>query len=231
MNSSYDSSPLNPIPPVVWLLVLPIAAMEIALSLGGLGLAGGAVGIGWRNDAIQRFALSPEMLDQMLTLNQWPADGLMRFVTYPFVHYSFMNAVFGVVFLLALGKFVGEVFSPLSVLAIFVLSGVAAGVAYSLVPGVRFALVGAFPPVYGLIGAFTFIHWARLGAANGNRVMAFRLIGMLLGVQLLFGVLFGGTPLWIADLSGFAAGFGLSFLLGPGGPTQLVNRVRRRQGR
>jgi membrane associated rhomboid family serine protease len=228
MRDGYQNSPLNPIPPVVWLLVLPVAAMEIVLSAGGTGLAGGQLGIGWRNDALQRFALSPEMLDQMLASGQWPADWLMRFVTYPFVHYSFTNALFGVVFLLALGKFVGEVLSPLAVLAIFVLSGIAAGVVYSLVPGLRMALVGAFPPVYGLIGTFTFILWARLGAANANRARAFQLIGFLLAVQLLFGLIFGSDPTWIADLAGFAAGFGLSFVLGPGGPTQILNRVRRR---
>ena len=228
MQGGYNSSPLNPVPPIVWLLVLPIAAMEIVLSAGDLGLAGGAFGIGWRNDALQRFALPPEMLDQMISLGQYPLSLIQRFLTYPFVHTSFLSAVFAVAMLLALGKFVAEVFSPLSVIAVFIVSTLVGGLVYSAVPGLRLALHGGFPPVYGLIGAFTFILWARLGAVNANRAQAFTMIGFLMGINLLFGLLFGNDPTWIADLSGFAAGFALSFLVGPGGPTKLIRRLRQR---
>ena len=65
MRDGYDEHPVNPLPPVVWLLVLPIVAMEIVLSVGSYGIAGGPDAIGWRADALQRFALSPLMLDQM----------------------------------------------------------------------------------------------------------------------------------------------------------------------
>jgi hypothetical protein len=41
-------------------------------------------------------------------------------------------------------------------------------------------------------------------------------------------VLFGGSPDWIADLAGFGAGFGLSFLVAPGGPAAILRRLRRR---
>ncbi len=166
MQGGYNTSPLNPVPPVVWLLVLPIAAMEIVLSAGDLGLAGGAFGIGWRNDALQRFALPPEMLDQMISLGQYPLSLMQRFLSYPFVHTSFLSAVFAVAMLLALGKFVGDVFSPFGVIAVFIVSTLVAGLVYSAVPGLRLALYGAFPPVYGLIGAFTFIQWARLGCCQ-----------------------------------------------------------------
>jgi membrane associated rhomboid family serine protease len=228
LRDGFDTSPLNPIAPVVWLLVLPIAAMEIVLSLAGAGLAGGAGGIGWRSDAIQRFALSPRMLDVMIETGRWEPDFLMRFLAYPVVHGSFMHALFATVFLLALGKMVSEVFSPLSVLAVFFVSGVIGAVVYSLVPGVEAALLGAYPPVYGLIGAFTFILWARLGAVQAHRYRAFTLIGFLLGVQLVFGLIFGGGPEWIADVTSFAVGFGLSFLVGPGGPARMLRAIRQR---
>jgi membrane associated rhomboid family serine protease len=111
---------------------------------------------------------------------------------------------------------------------VFVASAVIAGIVYSLVPGLRAALIGAFPPVYGLIGAFTFIRWARLGALNANRTQAFSLIGFLLGIQLVFGAIFGGDAAWIADITGFAVGFGLSFLVGPGGPARMIRAARQR---
>lgn len=228
MREGYDAPPLNPIPGVVWLILLPIVAMELVVSAGTLGLAGGATGVGWRQEALQRFALSPEMLDQMIGTGRWTWDYLMRFISYGFVHGSFTHALLAAVFILAMGKFVAEIFSPWSVLAVFLIPLALGGAAYSLVPGVKMALFGAYPGAYGLIGAFTFIIWARLGAENANRARAFTLIAFLLGIQLMFGVLFGGSPDWVADLAGFAAGFGLSFLVGPGGPAQLLRAIRQR---
>ncbi len=228
MREGYDAPPLNPIPGVVWLILLPIVAMELVVSAGTLGLAGGATGVGWRQEALQRFALSPEMLDQMIGTGRWTWDYLMRFISYGFVHGSFTHALLAAVFILAMGKFVAEIFSPWSVLAVFLIPLALGGAAYSLVPGVKMALFGAYPGAYGLIGAFTFIIWARLGAENANRARAFTLIAFLLGIQLIFGVLFGGSPDWVADLAGFAVGFGLSFLVGPGGPAHLLRAIRQR---
>ena len=228
MREGYDAPPLNPIPGVVWLILLPIVAMELVVSAGTLGLAGGATGVGWRQEALQRFALSPEMLDQMIGTGRWTWDYLMRFISYGFIHRSFIHTLLAAVFILAMGKFVAEIFSPWSVLAVFFIPLALGGVAYSLVPGVKMALFGAFPGAYGLIGAFTFIIWARLGATHVNRARAFTLVGFLLGVQILLALLFGGTPEWVADLVGFTTGFGLSFLVGPGGPAHLLRAIRQR---
>ncbi len=228
MRPGFDEAPMNPLPPVVWLILLPIVAMEVALSAGGLGVAGGQAGIGWRSEALQRFALSPVMLDQMWQSGQVSADYLMRFLTYAFVHGNLTHAIFAAVFILALGKFVGEVFRGWAVAAVYLGAVLAGGLAYSLVPGLEVALYGAYPGAYGLIGAFTYILWAKLGAQHAQRGRAFSLIGFLLGIQLLFGVIFGGAPDWVADLAGFAAGFLLSFAVAPGGPAHLLRVIRQR---
>lgn len=228
MQDQYNEPPLNPLPPVVWMLLLPIIAMELVLSAGTMGFAGGADAVGWRSDAIQRFALAPTMLDQMLETGRFNADYAKRFLTYAFVHGNTTHALFASVFVLALGKFVGEVYRGWAVLVIFVGAVIAGGLVYSLVPGLKIALYGAYPGAYGLIGAFTFILWARLGAVHENRARAFTLIGFLLGIQLLFGALFGGAPDWIADVAGFATGFLLSFVVGPGGPVRLLQLIRQR---
>lgn len=228
MRPGFDEAPMNPLPPVLWLILLPVVAMEVVLSAGGLGLAGGQAGIGWRSEALQRFALSPLMLDQMWQTGRVSADYLMRFVTYAFVHGNLTHAIFATVFILALGKFVGEVFRGWAVAAVFLGAVLAGGLAYSLVPGLEVALYGAYPGAYGLIGAFTYILWAKLGAQHAQRGRAFSLIGFLLGIQLLFGVIFGGAPDWVADLAGFAAGFLLSFAVAPGGPAHLLRVIRQR---
>lgn len=223
-----NAPPLNPLPPVVWALALPLIAMEAVVALGAAGLAGGANGVGWRSQAIQRFAFDPDYLRLMWSAGEWPLDGLVRLASYPLVQVQVTQTVFAVVFLLALGKFVGEIFRAWAVLAVVIGSAIGAAVLYTLAP-VEAPLIGAWPPIYGLIGAFTYILWTGLGRRGGGGAMrAFSLIGMLLGVQLLFGVLFGTGTQWIADIAGFAVGFGLSFVVSPGGVARLRARLRQR---
>ena len=89
-------------------------------------------------------------------------------------------------------------------------------------------LVGGFPSVYGLIGAYTFLLWVRFGAMGENQYQAFTLIGFLLGIQLVFGVFFGSTSDWVAELAGFAFGFVLTPALVPGAFRRFLDRVRQR---
>lgn len=112
--------------------------------------------MGWRLDAIQRYAFSPDIFDWMVSNGVYPAEHMIRFVSYLFVHYNFTHALFGGVLLLAMGKMVGEVFSGWATLAIFVLSGVVGALGYAVILDSPTPLLGSYPGVYGLIGAFTF---------------------------------------------------------------------------
>ena len=228
MQHDPDAPPLNPLPPVVWLLVLPIVAVELIFSLGARGLVGGPGAVGWRLAAFQDYAFSGQVFDWMLSTGRFPPEHLLRFVAYPFIHVSFTHALFVVVFLLALGKMVGEVFRAWAVLAVFFSSSILGAVAYGGLLNDPVPLVGGYPGVYGLIGAFTFLLWVNLGAVGANQYRAFSLIGFLLGIQLLFRLLFGGANDWVADIAGFAAGFVLSFVVSPGGWGRLVARLRHR---
>jgi membrane associated rhomboid family serine protease len=225
MSDPQGEGAFNRLPTVVWLMVLPIIAMELALGLGGLTGADGAVG--WRLQAVQTFAYSPEAMRWMLATGNWGLEPGARVVTYAFVHPATLPALFAVAFVLALGKWVGEVFSAPAVLAIFLASAIGGALAFTLAGGAR-VLIGAFPAAYGLIGAFTFLLWVRLSAQGGPQGRAFSLIAMLMGVQLLFAVFIDTGMEWVADLGGFATGFGLSFLLVPGGPRRVLALIRRR---
>ncbi|SEQ11839.1 rhomboid family intramembrane serine protease [Thalassovita taeanensis] len=228
MSSPENESPVNPLPPVVVALFLLVIGIEAALWLGGRGLVGGPGAVGWRLEAVQRYAFSGPIFDWMLENNHWPFEHVMRFVTYPFVHASFTQAVFSGAMLLALGKMVGDVFSQLATLAVFMLSCVVGALAYGLFLSTPVPLMGAFPGVYGLIGAFTYLMWLRLGVLGEQQARAFSLIGFLMGIQLVFGILFGSQPDWVADVGGFAAGFALSFLVSPGGWSRLRARLRHK---
>lgn len=230
--------PLNPLPPVVWALALPMIVLEAVLQLAEAGLIGGQNGVGWRLTVLSRMAFVPDQLAWMIETRQFPMAELSRLLAYSFAHVSLTHAAFVVVFVLALGKFVSEVFRPWAVAVLFLGSAIGAAVLYTLilsvVPGLRLntgqmlPLVGGYPAAFGMIGAFTFVLWLRLGVTGGPSWRAFTLIGMMMAVRLLFGILFGGGPDWVADLAGFGVGFGLSFLVVPGGPARLLAHLRQR---
>lgn len=227
MRPGYDEHPINPLPPVVWLLAGPIIAGEILFGLGQTGLFGDQA-LGWRLDALQRFAFAPNALRWMTETGLWNWRDLARILTYPFVHGTLMHAVMVIVFILALGKMVGEVFRGWAVAAVFFAGSIAGALVYTLVPFTEGALYGGYPAAYGLIGAFTWLLWMKLGQVNANRSRAFMFIGFLMAVRLIFGVFFGVSDDWIADFSGFAAGFMLSFLVAPGGWRHMLSRIRKR---
>jgi membrane associated rhomboid family serine protease len=153
---------------------------------------------------------------------------LLRLVSYPLVHLNFTHALFVVVFLLALGKMVGEVFRPWAVLVVFFGATLAGALTYTALPFIHIPLIGGYPPVYGLIGAFTFLLWTNLADTGSSQYRAFSLIGMLMAIQLLFGLLFGGGWDWVAELAGFFVGFFLSFVVSPGGWARVKEKIRER---
>jgi membrane associated rhomboid family serine protease len=229
MDQDHYAPPLNPLPLIVWVLALPLIAMELALTLAEQGLVGGRQGIGWRVQAYERFGAFPELLKHQWETGGYPLEELHRLVSYSVVHGSFTHALFAVVMLLALGKMVGEVFRWWGVLVVVLGAAAIGALAYGfLVPGLRTPLIGAYPAVYGLIGAFTFLIFTNLARVGANKYRAFSLIGFLLFVQFIFGVLFGGGWDWVADVAGFAAGFLLSFVVSPGGFQRIREQLRQR---
>lgn len=228
MHKDLNAAPLNPLPVAVWILALPIVATELVLSAGATGLLSNPAAEGWRLDAVQRFGFFPDLMRAMVETGQFPWQGMVRLVSYPLVHGSFTHALMAVVILLALGKMVGEVFRTWAMVLVFLGSALVGALAYLLVPGLSTPLIGAYPAVYGMIGAFTFLLWVNLAAKGANQYRAFSLIGLLLGIQLLFGLLFGGGYEWVADIAGFATGFVLSFVVSPGGWGRVMAKLRRR---
>jgi membrane associated rhomboid family serine protease len=228
MSSDPDASPINPLPPVVVALALVIFGVELIFAAGARGFIGGPDAVGWRLGAIRDFAFYIPIFDLMVDRGDWPMSEVRRFVTYPFIHYGFTHMLLVLVFLLALGKMVGEIFSAWAVVVIFFGSAIIGALVFAAFADVRTPLVGGYPAVYGLIGAYTFILWVRLGREGAPQVRAFTLIAALLFIQLVFGLLFGGGPDWIAEIGGFGAGFLLSFVVSPGGWARVVARLRQR---
>ena len=219
-------SPVNPLPPVVVALFLVIVGVEAAFSLGAKGFIGGPGALGWRNSAIQTYGFNSDIMGWMFANGRFPQEHIIRFVSYIFVHGDFTHALFGGAMILALGKFVGDVFNQWATLTLVLISSIVGALVFGLIAPEQPWLTGAFPGVYGLIGGFTYLMWLKLGQMGERQYRAFTLIGFLLGIQLVFGLLFGSNSTWLADLAGFGAGFLASFFLSPGGFRKLRDKIR-----
>ena len=182
---SYDEPAVNPIPPVVIVLCLIVVLVEFALSAAAAGMIGGPQGIGWRVAAMQDYGYSPLVMDRVLSVGDYSFDLLKRFVTYGFVHVSFTHALFAAALLLALGKFVGDVFRTSAVLIVTIGSLIiGALLLIALMLQCNAPLIGGFiPGVYGLDWC---VHLSALVEAGRDwtapsQVRAFSLIGFLIG--------------------------------------------------
>ena len=118
--------------------------------------------------------------------------------------------------------------SQWAVFALFFVSSASAAIIYGLLFRDGPGLIGAFPGVYGLIGGFTYLIWLQLGQLGQNQARAFSMIGFLMGIQLVFGMMYGSDSRWLADIAGFMVGFALSIVLVPGGIRNLRDRLRQR---
>lgn len=220
--------PVNPLPPAVLILFLVMAGVEAVLSLAEAGLVGGPEAVGWRLELIRSYGFSGQIFDWMLANGHWPLEGVIRLVTYPFLHLGITHGIFAMVLLLALGKMVAEVLGQLAFVAIFAVSSVGAALLYAVLLNDPTWLSGAYPGVYGLIGGYSFVMWRALGQRGEPQARAFTLIGLLMGIQLIWGVFFEVGTLWVAELAGFLLGFGVCFLLAPGEWARLRARLRQR---
>ncbi|MEL7115753.1 MAG: rhomboid family intramembrane serine protease [Pseudomonadota bacterium] len=224
--SHYDESPINPLPWSVMLLSLAMVVPELVFQAAENGLINIDNALGWRVDAIARWGFWPEWFDWMVARSLYPLDEVARIFTYSFINTGFMGTVFALVFTLALGKMVGESMSNAAVLVIYLGSATVAALVYWLILNDPFPLVGGITGAYGLIGGYTFLLWLRQVAIGGPQSQAFVLIAVLMGIQLIFGLFFDTGSGWFADLIAFFAGFGLSFLVVPGGFKRLLGFLR-----
>ena len=225
--SHLEPSPFNAVPLPVVAIFAVIFGIECLFAGAEAGLFGGPTAIGWRLGALEQYGFSPLIFDWMISTGQFPTEHLARLILYPFLHYDFIHMLFAGVIFLAMGKYVGEVMGGWTVPILFFACSILGAIVYALIVGeARGVLVGAYPGAYGLIGAFTFVLWVRARAAGEAQIRAFSFIGLLMGIQLVFGLLFGTDNTWIAELAGFCIGFVLSFALVPGGVAFLLRKLR-----
>lgn len=228
MQTNDHTNVFNEMPPAVVALAIFVAAIELIFQVGSYGMIGGADAVGWRLSALHDFAFFDPIFDEMVAKNLWPIAHVQRIISYGFVHASFMQCLMVVMFILALGKMAGERFGNIAVLTIFFTSLAVGALGYGLVLDTQAPLYGGYPGVFGLVGAYSFLLFVGLGAMGKNRLQAFRLIGFLVAIRVVFSM-FGEIPLsLVAELFGFVSGFVVSALFVPGAFARIFDRLRRR---
>ena len=178
MSSEHYTPAVNPLPPVVVALVLFIIGIELAFTLGARGSGRRArCAVGWRLGC----AAELRLFGRYLRLDGAERSLAVR-ACHPFRDLSLCLGQFHPSgFCLRLRAGHGQDGRPRSLAAfrccvIFVLSGVGGALAYALILDPSYPLVGGFPPVYGLIGAFTWLLWRKLSLVGENQARAFQLI-------------------------------------------------------
>ena len=228
MEHDRNAAPFNPLPPVVWAMVLGLLGIELLLQAGAHGLIGGPEAVGWRQSLIHRFGFSGAIWEWMVETRRFGVENLLRFVTYPLLHGGLVHVGFVAVLLLALGKAVGEALRGWAVLAVALAGSAAGALVYASLRPEATWLFGGYPAVFALVGAYSVLLWTEAEGQGGRRLRAFGLVATLLAIRIALGLWVGVSSDWIADIAAFATGFGLAFLLVPGGWRRLLARLRAR---
>lgn len=229
-NPDADAPFFNDVPPVVVALAILLAAIELVFQAGSAGLIGGPGAVNWRLGMAERFGFFNSAAQWMWQTGQFPFEHMQRFVTHVFFHRSGTSTLFSVVFLLALGKFVGERVATWVLLTVFFGSTMLTALFQAILFGPQMLLLGAGAATYGLIGALTWLLFAQARAVGADPRQAFSLAGALALIHLVFYLIFGGNT-WFESLGGFVFGFGLTALLCPApgrGVGYWLDRTRTR---
>ena len=213
---------LNPLPWGVWALTLAIAGVEMVLWAGAHGLVNWAGSAGWRTQALVAVGISPAVQGWMVETGQTPLAHLVRYLAFGFVHLGPAQAALVVVITAALGKYCAERLGSLRLLLLLACAQAAGGFTFGLVAAPEAWLIGGYPLIFALAGAYGWLAWhAAHGMAAQWRAVA--LVAVLIIGRLALAALVGGGADWVADLTACAAGAALAPILRPG----LRARLRR----
>ncbi len=217
----------NPVSPIVVVLVLAMVAVELVLQAAEHRLIGGPLAEGWRIDMLRYFGFHKAVFDHILQGGKIEPQVVWPFLSYLFIHRSFMHTLIAAALILALGKMISDMFSGLAVAVLFVACGLAGALAFGWISkDGGFPLVGAYPVFYGFIGTFTWIQIFDLREKGQSILPAFSAVIGLVVLRAGFMLYAGLANDWSADLAGLITGFLLAYILAPDGKDRIRGWVR-----
>jgi Uncharacterized membrane protein (homolog of Drosophila rhomboid) len=153
----------------------------------------------------------------------FPGQQATMFVTYAFLHGSFLHMLFNMLILIALGREAVARLGQGGFLLAFIVSSVGGAAAYALLNGSGAPMLGASGAVFGFFGMQ--VYWdVQVRRARGMSLdQPIRLVIGLVVMNVLLWALVAGMLAWEAHLGGFVAGLALARIVTP----TLGHRHRR----
>jgi hypothetical protein len=126
MSEQQNQPILNEMPSVIMALFLLVVGIEGFIVLGEQGMLGNRYGLGMRYGLINQFGLFPAALNTQIETGVFSWFELKRYISFTFIHGSSVGTAISCALLLAMGKFVGSVFSNVATLIVFIGSAIGA---------------------------------------------------------------------------------------------------------
>ena len=188
------------LPPVTRALLLSNLAVQLVLTFAGVAFA---------NRVFMDFGLVPARLTGMGTLPGASVPPVLTLLTALFVHGGWFHLGMNALFLIVIARFVEPLLGPGRFLGLYVLGGIAGGLAQTLVaPGSLEPVVGASGAISAVFGTYV-MRFAARGAPEAEWRIALRYAAAFGGLQALVALADLGIAVW-AHVGGFLVGLALA---------------------
>ena len=108
-HNNVNSPLINSLPPVILIITLLLVVVEIIFQIVEVGILSSFSKEITRNNVIVNYAFFGSLQDWMINNLTFKWSFLFRYLTFPFIHFNFLQTVIAMVMFLALGKMVCEV--------------------------------------------------------------------------------------------------------------------------
>lgn len=203
----------NPVPKSLWLLLAPIALLEIILSGGDL------LGQNWRDIATFFLGLWPSLWSGAEGL--YPGQAVTALLTYGVMHGDFMHMLFNSIWLVVFGRAVLGTMSFKHFFLLLASGTVAGGVAYLLLSSGNTPVVGISGGLYTIVTFWTAGFMRDKHRETQSLKPVFAVLALLAFVILAVPLMMPSNVAWEAHLGGALLGLAWGAkMYGPKDPPQ-----------
>ena len=177
-------------------------AIEATLQGADFGLWGSPR---WRGLAYQNGGFWRGLLDNWRP--NYAGQPALMFASYGFLHGGFVHLLVNMITLASLGRLVIERVGQWRFAAIYALSLLGGAVGFALLSSAVQPMVGASGALFGLVGVLTGWEYTARRLAREGMGPVLRVIGLLVGLNIVMYWAMGGNLAWETHLGGFLAGW------------------------
>lgn len=187
---------------VLIVLVLVCVIIEMILQGADFGLWGSPR---WRGLVYQNGGFWRGLLDNWQP--NYAAQPAVMFASYGFLHGGFIHLLVNMITLVSLGRLVIERVGQWRFALIYALSLLGGAMGFALLSTAVQPMVGASGALFGLAGVLTGWEYTARRLAREGVGPVLRVIGLLVGLNVVMYLAMGGNLAWETHLGGFLAGW------------------------